>query len=92
MFTGLFQPSHLIVLGIVALVFLGPKRIPAAARSLGQAFRELKGSIADHHDAEPAEALNASTPTETPRPAANAPRPEPVASTHDKRPTPVGTS
>jgi sec-independent protein translocase protein TatA len=50
MFTGLFQPSHIIILAIVALVFLGPKRIPEAARSLGHAFREFKGSIGDHDD------------------------------------------
>ena len=50
MFTGLLQPSHLIILAVIALIFLGPKRIPEAARSLGHAFREFKGSIADHHD------------------------------------------
>ncbi|HEY6397307.1 MAG TPA: twin-arginine translocase TatA/TatE family subunit, partial [Solirubrobacteraceae bacterium] len=79
-----------IVLGIVALIFLGPKRIPEAARSLGHAFRELKGSIGDHHDAEATEALNASTPIETPPPAANAPGPEPAVSTREERRTPVG--
>ena len=46
MFTGLLQPSHLIVILIIALVFLGPKRIPEAGRALGQGLKEFKSSIA----------------------------------------------
>ncbi|MBV9917731.1 MAG: twin-arginine translocase TatA/TatE family subunit [Solirubrobacterales bacterium] len=43
--TGLLQPSHLIIILIIALVFLGPKRIPEAGRALGQGLKEFKGSI-----------------------------------------------
>jgi sec-independent protein translocase protein TatA len=54
MFTGLLQPSHLIVILIMALVFLGPKRIPEAGRALGQGLKEFKhsigGSSEDHHE------------------------------------------
>ena len=46
MLTGLLQPSHLILILIVALVFLGPKRIPEAGRALGQGLKEFKSSIA----------------------------------------------
>jgi sec-independent protein translocase protein TatA len=46
MFTELLQPTHLILILIAALVFLGPKRIPAAGRSLGQGLKEFKNSIA----------------------------------------------
>ena len=46
LFTSLLQPSHLILIAIVALVFLGPKRIPEAGRSLGQGLKEFKNSIA----------------------------------------------
>ena len=28
MFTGILQPTHLIILLVVALLFLGPKRLP----------------------------------------------------------------
>lgn len=45
MLTGLLQPSHLIIILIIALVFLGPKRIPEAGRALGQGLKEFKGSI-----------------------------------------------
>jgi sec-independent protein translocase protein TatA len=45
MLTGVLQPSHLILILIVALLFLGPKRIPQAGRALGQGLKEFKNSI-----------------------------------------------
>jgi sec-independent protein translocase protein TatA len=45
MFTGILQPTHLIILLGVALIFLGPKRLPGAGRALGQGLREFKASI-----------------------------------------------
>jgi sec-independent protein translocase protein TatA len=36
---------ELIVVLIIALVILGPKRLPAAGRSLGQGMREFKDSL-----------------------------------------------
>ncbi len=50
MMTGLLQPTHIVVVLIVALLVLGPKRIPEAARSLGHGFREFKDSIGGHHE------------------------------------------
>ena len=41
----ILQPSHLIFILIVALLFLGPKRLPSAGRALGQSLREFKGSL-----------------------------------------------
>lgn len=41
----ILQPSHLIFILIVALLFLGPKRLPAAGRAVGQSLREFKGSL-----------------------------------------------
>jgi sec-independent protein translocase protein TatA len=49
-FSGLLQPTHLIVVLILALVFLGPKRLPDAGRALGQGLREFKNSIGGGHD------------------------------------------
>jgi sec-independent protein translocase protein TatA len=46
MLTSLLTPTHLIIVAIVALVFLGPKRIPDAGRALGQGLKEFKSSIA----------------------------------------------
>ena len=38
-------PMELIVVLVIALVVLGPKRLPAAGRSLGQGLREFKDSV-----------------------------------------------
>jgi sec-independent protein translocase protein TatA len=51
MFTGIMQPTHLIILLAVALIFLGPKRLPDAGRALGQGLKEFKDSMS--HDARP---------------------------------------
>ena len=45
MFDAIFQPAHLILIVAVALLVLGPKRLPAAGRALGQGLREFKCSI-----------------------------------------------
>jgi sec-independent protein translocase protein TatA len=45
LFTGILQPSHLIIILIVALVVLGPSRLPDAGRALGQGLREFRSSI-----------------------------------------------
>jgi sec-independent protein translocase protein TatA len=59
--TGLLQPTHLILILIVALVFLGPKRLPEAGRALGHGLKEFKNSIAG---AEEGLQLPASAPPE----------------------------
>jgi len=51
MFSGLLQPTHLIILLAVALIFLGPKRLPDAGRAIGQGLREFKDSIG--HEPQP---------------------------------------
>ena len=43
-------PMELIIVLIIALVILGPKRLPAAGRSLGQGLREFRDAIAGHTD------------------------------------------
>jgi sec-independent protein translocase protein TatA len=52
MFSGLLQPTHLIILVVIALVFLGPKRLPEAGRALGQGLKEFKNSIGGGHEEE----------------------------------------
>jgi sec-independent protein translocase protein TatA len=46
MLTDILQPTHLLILLIVALIVLGPKRLPDAGRSLGHGIREFRNSIA----------------------------------------------
>jgi sec-independent protein translocase protein TatA len=38
-------PMELVVVLVVALLILGPKRLPQAGRSLGQGMREFKDSL-----------------------------------------------
>jgi sec-independent protein translocase protein TatA len=38
-------PMELIVVLVIALLVLGPKRLPQAGRSLGRGIREFKDSI-----------------------------------------------
>lgn len=38
-------PLELVVVLVVALLVLGPKRLPAAGRSLGKGLREFKGGL-----------------------------------------------
>ena len=45
MLTSVLQPTHLIVVLIVALLILGPKRLPDAGRALGQGIKEFKHSV-----------------------------------------------
>jgi sec-independent protein translocase protein TatA len=61
MFTGLLQPTHLIILLAVALIFLGPKRLPDAARALGQGLREFKASVSHEELPEAADSTHEET-------------------------------
>jgi len=49
MFTGILQPTHLIIVLVVALLFLGPKRLPEAGRALGEGLKEFRSSIGGSH-------------------------------------------
>jgi sec-independent protein translocase protein TatA len=52
MFSGLESPMHLLVLGVIAALVLGPKRLPELGRSLGQGIRGFKDSL-DGEDERP---------------------------------------
>ena len=38
-------PMELIIVAVIALLVLGPKKLPAAGRSLGHGLREFRGAI-----------------------------------------------
>jgi sec-independent protein translocase protein TatA len=42
---GIENPVHLLFIGAVALLVLGPKRLPALARALGHGIREFREAI-----------------------------------------------
>lgn len=55
MFSQIGPLEIILVLGI-ALLVLGPKRLPEAGRSVGRGIRNFKGAISgDHDDEEPHE-------------------------------------
>ena len=45
MFEGLFQPMHLLLIFIVALLIFGPKNLPAIGKGLGEAIRGFKKAL-----------------------------------------------
>jgi sec-independent protein translocase protein TatA len=42
---GIESPVHLLFIGAVALIVLGPKRLPELARALGKGMREFREAI-----------------------------------------------
>ena len=47
---GLFQPTHLVIILVIALIVLGPKRLPEAGRGLGEVIRGFRSSFEDKDD------------------------------------------
>ena len=45
MFSGLESPMHLLVVLIIAVLVLGPKKLPDAGRALGSGIRQFKDSL-----------------------------------------------
>ncbi|HEX3433278.1 MAG TPA: twin-arginine translocase TatA/TatE family subunit [Solirubrobacteraceae bacterium] len=79
---GIESPTHLIFIAVVALIVLGPKRLPDLARSLGHGIREFRQSLEDganSHDAPPpGPPPPAPAQTVTPSPEASSPTPTPA--------------
>ena len=62
MLSGIGLPEILIVL-VIALIVLGPKRLPDAGRSLGRGLREFKGAISGGDEDRDEEAVRAVVPS-----------------------------
>jgi sec-independent protein translocase protein TatA len=47
----ILQPTHLLFILVIALLVLGPKRLPEVGRSLGRGLRDFKLAISgEDHD------------------------------------------
>jgi sec-independent protein translocase protein TatA len=44
---NIVQPTHLLVILAVALLVLGPKRLPEVGRSVGRSIRDFRGAVDD---------------------------------------------
>ena len=82
MTTGLLAPSHLILLGLIALLVFGPKRLPEIGRSFGHGLCGFKESVSGDGPeadtdvapvAEETRALPQRSPAELEQPAAQPP-------------------
>jgi sec-independent protein translocase protein TatA len=47
----ILQPTHLLLILVVALLVLGPKRLPEVGRSLGRGIRDFRSALSfDEHE------------------------------------------
>jgi sec-independent protein translocase protein TatA len=49
----ILQPSHLLFVLVIALLVLGPKRLPEVGRSLGRGIRDFRGALSGDDQDEP---------------------------------------
>jgi sec-independent protein translocase protein TatA len=49
----ILQPTHLVFVLIIALVVLGPKRLPEVGRALGNGLRDFRAAINGEHEDHP---------------------------------------
>jgi sec-independent protein translocase protein TatA len=55
---NILQPTHLLLILVVALLVLGPKRLPEAGRALGNGIRDFRSAISgEHQQSEPHEEI-----------------------------------
>ena len=45
MFEGLFQPMHLVVIFGIALLVVGPKKLPELGKGIGEGIRGFKSAM-----------------------------------------------
>jgi sec-independent protein translocase protein TatA len=52
MFEGLFQPMHLLVILLIALLVFGPKKLGDIGKGLGEGIRAFKSGFSDDKSAD----------------------------------------
>lgn len=75
---GIENPVHILFLAAVALIVLGPKRLPELAKALGQGIREFRESLNEDADSQHLAAEDAAPP-QPPVPPPSDTQPAPVA-------------
>jgi sec-independent protein translocase protein TatA len=96
----ILQPTHLLFILVIALLVLGPKRLPEVGKSLGRGLRDFRGAINGESDDDDDHTGGFMTQETTPvaataaaesAPVAPAP-PEPVVAAVSTQSAPVETS
>jgi sec-independent protein translocase protein TatA len=64
----LIQPTHLLFILVVALLVLGPKRLPEVAKSLGKGLRDFRGAMSgiEEHTSDLMSSATVHVPTPAP--------------------------
>jgi sec-independent protein translocase protein TatA len=65
----ILQPTHLLLILVVALVVLGPKRLPEVGRAVGKGIRDFKDAINGEHDEPKGEIVSPEAPKPANEPA-----------------------
>jgi sec-independent protein translocase protein TatA len=60
---GLTQPTHIVIILVIALLLFGGKRLPEIGRSLGHGMREFKDAVTGNSEPEPTETQPELPPT-----------------------------
>jgi sec-independent protein translocase protein TatA len=63
MIGDILQPTHLLLILVVALVVLGPKRLPEVGRAVGRSIHDFRGAINGEHRDEPEPTVSAEIAT-----------------------------
>ncbi len=64
MLEGLLQPSHLLLIALVAILVFGPSKIPELGKGLGEGIKNFKKGMKEATDAVHKEASAAPTEPE----------------------------
>ncbi len=57
----ILQPTHLLLLLVVALLVLGPKRLPEVGRSVGRTLHDFRSAISGEASGQPDPVMSAET-------------------------------
>lgn len=77
----LLQPTHLLFVLVVALLVLGPKRLPEVGRALGRGLRDFRSAISGEEPPEQVIPPATQEPPAPPTPQAEPPTPQAAPST-----------
>jgi TatA/E family protein of Tat protein translocase len=50
---GGLQPTHILIIIVVAILFIAPSRLPELVRGIGKAFGEFKAGLKEAHEPTP---------------------------------------